>query len=99
MLAISRDEIGDRLVVGPTDPHRDRIGAIEADRPGIAKTVGCAGLVRDLAGKRILGGRRIDQHIADQVADDTPMRSLQVGTEDMGTSAGACLLPACGPPL
>src|SRR4029434_2901742 len=28
--------------------------------------------------------------IADKVADDTPMRSLQVGTEDMGTSAGAC---------
>jgi hypothetical protein len=34
--------------------------------------------------------KTIDQHIADKIAEDTPMRSLQVGTEDMGTSAGAC---------
>jgi len=34
--------------------------------------------------------KTIDQYIADHVAEDTPMRSLQVGTEDMGTSAGAC---------
>jgi len=34
--------------------------------------------------------KTIDQYIADKVAGDTPMRSLQVGTEDMGTSAGAC---------
>src|SRR5499425_763475 len=34
--------------------------------------------------------KTIDQYIADAVAEDTPMRSLQVGTEDMGTSAGAC---------
>jgi hypothetical protein len=34
--------------------------------------------------------KSIDQHIADAIADDTPLRSLEVGTEDMGTSAGAC---------
>jgi hypothetical protein len=34
--------------------------------------------------------KTIDQFIADAVAEDTPMRSLQVGTEDMGTAAGAC---------
>ena len=34
--------------------------------------------------------KSIDQHIADAVAGDTPLRSLEVGTEDMGTSAGAC---------
>ena len=34
--------------------------------------------------------KSIDQFIADKVAEDTPLRSLQVGTEDMGTSAGAC---------
>jgi hypothetical protein len=34
--------------------------------------------------------KTIDQYIADAVAGDTPLRSLQVGTEDMGTSAGAC---------
>ena len=34
--------------------------------------------------------KSIDQYIADTVAGDTPLRSLEVGTEDMGTSAGAC---------
>ena len=34
--------------------------------------------------------KTIDQFISDAIAEDTPMRSLQVGTEDMGTSAGAC---------
>ena len=34
--------------------------------------------------------KSIDQYIADKVAEDTPLRSLEVGTEDMGTSAGAC---------
>jgi hypothetical protein len=34
--------------------------------------------------------KSIDQYIADKIAEDTPLRSLEVGTEDMGTSAGAC---------
>jgi hypothetical protein len=34
--------------------------------------------------------KSIDQYIADAVAGDTPLRSIEVGTEDMGTSAGAC---------
>lgn len=34
--------------------------------------------------------KSIDQYIADGIAGDTPLHSLQVGTEDMGTSAGAC---------
>jgi hypothetical protein len=34
--------------------------------------------------------KTIDQFIVDKVAEDTPLQSIQVGTEDMGTSAGAC---------
>ena len=34
--------------------------------------------------------KSVDQYIADTIAEDTPLRSLEVGTEDMGTSAGAC---------
>lgn len=34
--------------------------------------------------------KSLDQYIADKIADDTPLRSIEVGTEDMGTSAGAC---------
>ena len=37
----------------------------------------------------IESGKTIDQYIADKIAGDTPLKSLQVGTEDMGTSAGA----------
>lgn len=38
----------------------------------------------------IASKKTIDQHIADIVAGDTPLRSLELGTEDMGTAAGAC---------
>ena len=34
--------------------------------------------------------KSVDQYIADVIAGDTPLRSLEIGTEDMGTSAGAC---------
>ena len=34
--------------------------------------------------------KTVDQFIADAIAGDTPLRSLELGTEDMGTSAGAC---------
>lgn len=34
--------------------------------------------------------KTVDQYIADRVAGDTPLRSLEVGTEDMGTAVGAC---------
>jgi hypothetical protein len=48
------------------------------------------GPVTDQAKFVIKSKKSIDQYIADAVADDTPLRSLEVGTEDMGTSAGAC---------
>jgi hypothetical protein len=38
----------------------------------------------------LVSKKTIDQHIADKIAGDTPLRSIEVGTEDMGTSAGAC---------
>ena len=48
------------------------------------------GPVTDQAKFVIKSKKSIDQYIADAVAADTPLRSLEVGTEDMGTSAGAC---------
>ena len=39
---------------------------------------------------QIKSAKTVDQYIADVIAGDTPIRSLEVGTEDMGTSAGAC---------
>ena len=48
---------------------------------------------RELAGNmfgKIQSKKTLDQYIADVVAGDTPLRSIEVGTEDMGTSVGAC---------
>jgi hypothetical protein len=39
---------------------------------------------------KIQSRKTVDQLIADVVAGDTPLQSIQVGTEDMGTAAGAC---------
>ena len=39
---------------------------------------------------KIHSTKTIDQWIADKVAGDTPLRSIEIGTEDMGTAAGAC---------
>src|SRR5262252_5467727 len=43
----------------------------------------------DMFGK-IQSKKTLDQYIADVVAEDTPLRSIEVGTEDTGTAAGAC---------
>jgi hypothetical protein len=39
---------------------------------------------------KIQSRKTVDQFIVDAVAGDTPLQSIQVGTEDMGTAAGAC---------
>ena len=39
---------------------------------------------------KIQSKKTVDQFIADHIAGDAPLRSLEVGTEDMGTAAGAC---------
>src|ERR1041384_3498349 len=43
----------------------------------------------DMFGK-IQSKETLDQYIAARVAGDTPLRSIELGTEDMGTSVGAC---------
>ena len=48
------------------------------------------GPVTEMAKFVVQSRKSIDQFIADKIAEDTPLRSLEVGTEDMGTSAGAC---------
>jgi hypothetical protein len=51
--------------------------------------VAVRGATGDTFGK-IQSKKTVDQYIADQVAQDTPLRSIEVGTEDMGTAVGAC---------
>jgi hypothetical protein len=65
------------------------LGASAAWLNGVGPAEARGGIGGDAFGK-IESKKTVDQFIADAVAGDTPMRSIEVGTEDMGTAAGAC---------
>jgi len=64
------------------------VGASAAFLNGVGP-VAERGATGDTFGK-IQSKKTVDQYIADAVAGDTPLRSIEVGTEDMGTAVGAC---------
>src|SRR6266478_5767591 len=69
---------GESVHVGASSAFLNGVGPV-ADRQSTG----------DMFGK-IQSKKTLDQYIADMVAGDTPLRSIEVGTEDMGTSVGAC---------
>src|SRR6516165_7822900 len=69
---------GESVHVGASSAFLNGVGPL-ADRQSTG----------DMFGK-IQSKKTLDQYIADMVAGDTPLRSIEVGTEDMGTAAGAC---------
>ena len=91
-------------VMQPLEPFRDQLvtvskmkapwgssvhlGASSAFLNGIGPA-GNRGESGDAFGK-IQSKKTVDQLIADKVAGDTPLHSIEVGTEDMGTAVGAC---------
>lgn len=86
-------------IMRPMEPFRDHVVTVSGmQAPGGSihlgassawlNSVGPAGKAGDFTA--IISKKTIDQYIADRVAGDTPMRSLELGTEDMGTTAGAC---------
>ena len=91
-------------VMQPLEPLRDRLVTVSKMKApwGESVHVGASSAflngVGPIASKRETGDafgkiqskKTVDQHIADQVAEDTPLRSIEVGTEDMGTAVGAC---------
>src|SRR4029079_17265798 len=90
-------------IMQPLEPYRSHLVTISGmrapdgnpDMGGVHMGASAAwlngwGPVTEQAKFVVKSKKSIDQYIADQVADDTPLRSLEVGTEDMGTSAGAC---------
>jgi hypothetical protein len=91
-------------IMAPLEPYRSYLTTISkmkapdgnADNGGVHMGASAAwlngtGPVSKLGSFTIIESRKtIDQFIADKIAEDTPLQSLQVGTEDMGTSAGAC---------
>ena len=85
----------------PFEPMRDRISVISGlDGPpepagGGGHAIGPASWLsgvnpRVTQGADILGGTTIDQVIASHIGEDTPLSSLQVGTEDSSRFVGAC---------
>lgn len=93
-----------KQVMKPLEAHRDYLTTISRmkspdgskDMGGIhmgasaAWLNGVGPLGKNGEFNRIESKKTVDQYIADVIAEDTPLRSLEVGTEDMGTSAGAC---------
>jgi hypothetical protein len=91
-------------IMKPLEPYRDYLTTIsQLKAPDGQKNMGGIHMGASAAflngtgplGKNgdfnlIRSRKSIDQYIADAIAEDTPMRSLELGTEDMGTSAGAC---------
>jgi hypothetical protein len=92
-----------KQVMAPLEPYRSHLVTISGmkapdgnpDMGGVHMGASAAwlngtGPVTDQAKFVVKSKKSIDQFIADKIAEDTPLRSLEVGTEDMGTSAGAC---------
>ena len=87
------------LVMKPLEPHREHLVTISKMKaPDGSVHMGASAAWLNGTGpvaeagdySTIASKKTIDQYIADAIAEDTPLRSLEVGTEDMGTAAGAC---------
>jgi len=48
------------------------------------------GSARPTQGSDVRAGQTIDQHIADAIGRDTPLRSLELGIEDINSSSNSC---------
>jgi hypothetical protein len=70
-------------------PGSIHLGASAAWLNGVGPAAGREGAGGAGFGK-IESKKTVDQFIADKIAGDTPLKSIEVGTDDMGTAAGAC---------
>ena len=86
-------------IMKPLEPYRDHLVTISQTKaPDGSVHLGASAAFLNGTGPvgqagdfgKVESKKTIDQYIADAIAEDTPLRSLEVGTEDMGTAAGAC---------
>ena len=91
-------------VMQPLEPFRDQLVTVSKMKAPWGESVHLGASSAFLNGTGPVGSRddsgdafgkiqskkTMDQYIADAVTGDAPLRSLEVGTEDMGTAAGAC---------
>jgi len=90
-------------VMKPLEAFREQLitvsGLVASGTPG--PHLGCScGWLNGLGaigreGEPILSAKSLDQYIAERIGQDTPLPSLEVGTEDMGSQLGACDGFAC----
>ncbi|MGB7220305.1 MAG: DUF1552 domain-containing protein [Vicinamibacterales bacterium] len=99
-----------KQVMKPLEPFRDQLVTVSQMRaPFVSVHLGASACFLNGVGPgdndknkgtgdaygKISSKKTVDQYIADKWAEDTPLRSIEVGTEDMGTAAGACDGFAC----
>ncbi|OFV90868.1 MAG: hypothetical protein A3G76_05005 [Acidobacteria bacterium RIFCSPLOWO2_12_FULL_65_11] len=98
-----------KQVMKPLEPFRDQLVTVSQMRaPFVSVHLGASACWLNAVGPagnekastsdaygKIQSKKTVDQFIADKIAGDTPLRSIEVGTEDMGTAAGACDGFAC----
>jgi hypothetical protein len=85
------------------EPFRQQLitvkGLVGSGPPGPHLGASCGWLngvgAINVEGLPILSGKTFDQFLVDQIGQDTPLPSIEVGTEDMGTAIGACDNYAC----
>jgi hypothetical protein len=90
-------------VMKPLEPFREHLitvsGLVGSGTPGphLGNSCGWMNGLGAVAqqGEPILSGKTLDQFIADTIGQQTPLPSIELGTEDMGTSIGACDGYAC----
>jgi hypothetical protein len=90
-------------IMQPLEPFRETLitvsGLVGSGTPGphLGNSCGWLNGLGAVArqGEPIISGKTLDQFIADRIGQDTPLPSLELGTEDMGTSIGACDGFAC----
>ena len=82
-----------RAVRAVARAHQYRHGAPSPDPFGhhvIGSLWLSGGSARPTQGADVQAGQTIDQHIADEIGRDTPLRSLELGIEDINSSSNSC---------
>lgn len=79
---------------GPVKEHINIVTGIRASGPFGHHVIGSlwlsGGSAKQTQGADVRAGQTIDQHIADAIGRDTPLRSLELGIEDINSASNSC---------
>lgn len=78
----------------PLREHVNLVTGIRAPAPFGHHVIGSlwlsGGSAKQTQGADVQAGQTIDQHIADAIGGDTPLRSLELGIEDINSASNSC---------